>query len=244
MDLNADLAEGCPHDAELLGVVTSANVACGAHAGREGDRLTALRLAARRGVLVGAHPSYPDAAGFGRRAMSMSPGALRDSLRAQVGALQRLAARHALPGPRYLKPHGALYHAAALDEAVGVVLVEVVVWAGLRALLHAPGAPTEASAAERGVAWFAEGFADRGYGADGGLLARGQSGALIDDPAVAAAQGLALARGAGLPGRPGERLAVPASLCVHGDGARALGVARAVARALTAEGLGPKPFLT
>lgn len=230
MDLNADLAEGFPHDADLLAIVTSANVACGGHAGSRRDRVNALRVAGERGVVVGAHPGYPDRAGFGRRELGLSATEIRASVEAQVVKLGALAERHGFPGPRYLKPHGALYHRAAADEQVAAVLVRVARELGLGALLHAPGALTHRLAQAAGLAWYAEGFADRGYGPGGQPLARGLPGAVLRNESAVERQARALADTCD-------------SLCVHGDGERAVELARAARAGVVSEGFTVKSFL-
>ena len=242
MDLNVDLAEGLPYDRELLGLATSANVACGGHAGSRADREAALLLAAERGVVVGAHPGYPDREHFGRRALEMSASALLGALLAQVGGLQALAGELGVPGPRYLKPHGALYHRAVGDAATARVVVAVAAARGLAGLLHAPGALTAGLAAEAGVAFYAEGFADRRYRPDGGLVARGEPGATLAG-AEAAAQAAALAERRPPPACPTYRPPALASLCVHGDGPGAPATAQAVREALLRGERGLASFL-
>lgn len=242
MDLNVDLAEGFPYDTELLSLVTSANVACGGHAGSRADREVALLAAADRGVAVGAHPGYPDRARFGRRVLEMPASALLGTLVEQVRGLQRLADELDVPGPRYLKPHGALYHRAAADAATARVVVAVAAACGLSGLLHAPGALTARLAAAAGVTTYAEGFADRRYRSDGGLVARGEPGATLAGT-EAAAQAVALAERRAPPACPAYRPPPLASVCVHGDGRGAVATARAVREALLRGGPGLASFL-
>lgn len=235
IDLNADLGEGMGGEEDILAIVTSANIACGGHAGsRRTMRETAERAGAA-GVAIGAHPSYPDREGFGRRRVTMPVSALRESLAEQVGALREITAEagHAV---RYVKPHGALYHDALEDGDPAAALVDVAAAHRLPLLLapQARFAPIWELAHARGIEIYAEGFADRTYRADGRLLARSEPGALIQDPERAAAQALQLARGA-VATLDGKMLDMSVrSLCVHSDTPGALNVARAVRAGLTA----------
>lgn len=218
MDLNADLGEEVTDDAALLAVVTSANVACGYHAGSTAIMRAVCEEAAARGVSVGAQVSYDDRAHFGRVARDVPHDVLREQVADQVGTLAALAAA-AGTAVRYVKPHGALYHRVIDDaEQADAVL------AGSAELpvLGMPGAFLAAAAAAGRRVWH-EGFPDRGYGADGRLLPRGEPGALLDDEAEIAAQAVRLAGSVD-------------SVCVHGDSPGAVAHAHAVRRALAAAG--------
>jgi 5-oxoprolinase (ATP-hydrolysing) subunit A len=225
VDLNADLGEEVTDDAGLLAVVTSANVACGFHAGTPATMRTVCAEAARRGVVVGAQVSYRDRAGFGRVPRDLDFDELRDQVAEQVGLLSDIA-RAEGTRVRYLKPHGALYHRVTDDpEQAAAVL------AGSLDLpvLAFPGSLLLARAAEAGRAPYEEGFPDRRY-AEGRLVDRGRPGAVLQDAEQIARQAVALAPHV-------------ASLCVHGDSPDAVAHAHAVRRALTAAGYRLRSFL-
>jgi UPF0271 protein len=228
VDLNCDLGEGFPHDAELMPLVTSANVCCGGHAGDADVSLAALRLAGQHGVRVGAHPGFADRAHFGRRELDLAGEEIRRLCAEQVGALQDLA-RQAGVALRYVKPHGALYNMACRDDAVARPVVEAVAAAGL-ALVALPLSRLEALAAGR-CAFVAEGFADRRYRPDGSLVPRSQPDAFVEDAAEAVAQAEWLLRERGV-----------RTLCVHGDNPQAVAFARALRQALAERGHVVAPF--
>lgn len=226
LDLNADLGErpgpaGRAADAELIGVVTSANVACGAHAGDTATMVAACAAAAAAGVRVGAHIGYRDPAGFGRAELGWSTAEIAAETERQLAELAA-AARTAGTTVSHVKPHGALYHRCAYDDEAAAALCAVLP-PGL-AVIAPPGSRLLAAAVERGLRALREGFADRGYREDGTLVPRGQQGDLLAaDAAVAQALGL-------VSGRP---LAID-TLCVHGDSPGALELARRVRSALEA----------
>jgi 5-oxoprolinase (ATP-hydrolysing) subunit A len=218
VDLNADLGEEVTDDAGLLRVVTSANVACGFHAGTPEIMRAVCADAARREVAIGAQVSYRDREHFGRVARDLSPDVLREQVAEQVGLLSDIA-RSEGSDVRYLKPHGALYHRVTDDdEQAGAVLAG----SGRLPVLGFPGSRLLALAAEAGRATYDEGFPDRGY-SRGRLIDRALPGALIEDGDAIAAQAVRLARDV-------------ASLCVHGDSPGAVAHARGVRRALEAAG--------
>jgi 5-oxoprolinase (ATP-hydrolysing) subunit A len=226
IDLNADLGEGCGSDEALLDVVTSANVACGWHAGDPATMEATVRAALVRDVAIGAHPSYPDREHFGRRDMERTPDEVQKDVTAQLEALSAIAERC---GARvaHLKAHGALYNRAARDRGIADAVSRAV--AGFDpnvALVGLAGGAQIASAREHGLRAVAEVFADRGYADDGTLIPRGAPGALIDDAARAAAAALSFAqRGIG------------DTICIHGDGPNALPFALAIRRALSEAGV-------
>lgn len=242
MDLNADLGEtvdGLPtaDDAAMFAVVTSASIACGGHAGDELSMRTAVASAAAAGVAVGAHPSYLDRAGFGRVRMSVDPAELRSQVLDQLRALVRAGA-----DLRYVKPHGALYHAASADAptalAVAAAVADVSAALGRAVpVLGLPGA-IEGAAAAAGLPFRLEAFLDRGYRADGSLVPRGAPGALLDDPQAVAERALRLATERVVVAVTGETVRSDAvSLCVHGDSPGAVAMARAVRSALDVAGV-------
>jgi UPF0271 protein len=228
IDLNCDLGEGCPHDAELMGLITSANVACGFHAGDPGTARAALEAAARHGVQVGAHPGFPDREHFGRREMERSARHVFDDCVYQVGALAGLA-RAAGVVLRYVKPHGALYNQACRDDRYARPVVDAAALLGL-AVMGLPGSRLEAACAGR-CPFIAEGFADRRYLPDGSLVPRGRPDAFVTDPAEAVRQAERLVRERGV-----------RTLCVHGDDPQALAFVRALREALTRQGITIRAF--
>jgi 5-oxoprolinase (ATP-hydrolysing) subunit A len=217
VDLNADVGEGFADDVRLLDVVTSANVACGFHAGSVETMRMVCAEAAARGVAVGAHPSFRDRAGFGRRDLDVPLEALREDVAEQIAALDEVAAGEGV-AVTYVKPHGALYTRAIADGGVARAIVDAVAAYGV-AMLAWPGSELLEQARERGIESFAEGFADRGY-ASGRPVPRDQAGALLAAP-EAAEQAVALARA-------GE----VRSICVHGDSPGAADLAAQVRAAL------------
>ena len=224
IDLNADLGEEVTDDAALLAVVTSANVACGYHAGSAAIMAAVCAEAARLGVAVGAQVSYADREGFGRVARDVGYDLLREQVADQVGTLATVAAA-AGTSVRYVKPHGALYHRVIDDpEQAAAVLAG----SGDLPVLGMAGELLRL-AEEAGRSVFREGFPDRGYAPDGRLVPRADPGALVEDEAGIVAQALTLA-------------AEVESLCLHGDSPGAVGHARAVRSALEAGGLVLRPF--
>jgi UPF0271 protein len=239
IDLNCDLGEGLDPwlpgdsglDARLLDVVTSANVACGGHAGDARTMTAVCRVAVERGVTIGAHPSYVDREHFGRRALDVAPAVLRAQVAEQVAALVDVAAAQ---GGRvaYVKPHGALYNVVARDEEQAAAVLDGVADVGPLPVVGLPASAFLRLAAERGSRAFAEGFADRGYRADGSLVGRTEPGALVTDPGHVAARAVALAGGE-VVAVDGTVVALAVdTLCVHSDTPGAVGLAGAVRRAL------------
>jgi UPF0271 protein len=228
IDLNADVGEGFPDDERLLDIVTSLNVACGFHAGStETMRMLCAAAAGRADLALGAHPSYRDREGFGRRALDVPPDTLRDDIAEQLASLFAIALEEGA-FVTYVKPHGALYTRAIHDAEVAQAIVEASFEYGV-AMLAWPGSQLFEEARAGGMEAFAEGFADRGY-ANGTLVPRGQPGALLAAP-EAAEQAVALAR-------TGE----VRSICVHGDSPGAADTAAQVRDALTAAGFELRRF--
>lgn len=228
VDLNSDVGEGfgawpSGPDEDLLALVTSANVACGFHAGDPSLIRSTCAIAARNGVAVGAQVSYPDLAGFGRRFLDMAPNELRDAVVYQIGALAALArVEGAVVG--YVKPHGALYNAIVRHEQQAEAVAGAVAELGGLPLLGLPGSAIERACAVAGVEFVVEGFADRAYRDDGTLVPRSEHGALILEPQVAAAQALRLVE-------TGCR-----SICVHSDTPGAVAIMTAVRAAVVGAG--------
>ncbi|ANW22088.1 LamB/YcsF family protein [Streptomyces clavuligerus] len=249
IDLNADLGEGfgrwrLTEDAELLSVVTSANVACGFHAGDAVTMRRVCRLAAERSVRIGAQVSYRDLAGFGRRSMEVPGEELAAEIAYQIGALQ-IFARAAGSRVSYVKPHGALYNRVVHDEEQAAAVVEGVLLSGERLpLLGLPGSRLHTLAEEAGLPVVAEAFADRGYTADGRLVPRREEGAVITDPAAVVERSVGMARFGTVAAHSGEPVPVRArSLCLHGDTPGAVSLARRVRRELESVGVRVEPFV-
>jgi UPF0271 protein len=229
IDLNADLGEGAGFDAELMPLVTSANVCCGLHAGGPDEVARTIELAKRHGVVVGAHPGYADRESFGRRELDLDPRAVYQLCVYQVGAVWALA--NSLGWElRYVKPHGALYNQACRD----LPIAEAVVYSAnvfRLPVMGLPGSALESACRAAGVLFFREGFADRWYRPDGSLVPRTEPGAFVNDPAVAVAQVEWLIRDRGV-----------RTVCVHGDNPRAVAFTTAVRTALLDRGFTLKPF--
>ena len=243
IDLNCDCGEGfgawqLGDDAALLRHVSSANIACGAHAGDPELMRRTLRLCRELGVAAGAHPGYPDLHGFGRRALPMSPAEVESSVLAQLGALAALARAEGV-ALRHVKPHGALYNVAAVTPAIAEAIARAVAAFSRELLLVGlAGSQLVAAGEAAGLRVAREAFADRGYAADGTLLPRGTPGALITAPAENLAQALRIVIEGHVLGPGGERVPVAAdTLCVHGDTPGAAGRAEALRRGLAAAGV-------
>lgn len=239
IDLNADLGEtvdGVPtaDDEALFPLISSANVACGGHAGDSASMADAVRRAHEHGVAVGAHPSYPDRARFGRAVVAMDAGDLRESLVQQLAALAGVGA-----DIRYVKPHGALYHAVRTDAAHAAALADAVAALSDRSgravpILGMTGVIAR-EAHGRGLGFLSEAFLDRGYRADGSLVPREEPGALLTDPAATAARAVRLSREAVVVAIDGSLVTVDAaSLCLHADSPGSVESAVAVRAALDA----------
>ncbi|TFV91654.1 LamB/YcsF family protein [Blastococcus sp. CT_GayMR20] len=248
MDLNADLGEGfgvwrLTDDDALIDVVTSANVACGFHAGDPATMRRVCARAAARGVTVGAQVSYRDLAGFGRRFLDVDPAELTDDVLYQLAALDGMA-RVAGTRVSYVKPHGALYNAVVAHEGHAQAVVDAVLAYDRRLpVLGLPGSALLREAEAAGMRPVAEGFADRGYTAAGTLVPRNRPGALVDDPAEIAERSVRMAADGIVVAVDGTRLLMPVqSVCVHGDTPGAVDIARAVRTALADAGLALRPF--
>lgn len=248
VDLNSDVGESYGRwrlgdDAALLEVVTSANVACGFHAGDPSTLRETCARAAARGVAVGAQVGYPDLAGFGRRFIDMDPAELTDAVLYQVGALEAMA-RVAGARVTYLKPHGALYNAVVHHEAQAAAVVRAVREHGASLpVLGLPGSQLLRQAAEAGLPTVSEAFADRAYTPQGTLVPRGEAGAVITDPAVVAARVVRMVVTGEVQSVEGTVVPVRAdSICVHGDSPDAVALARAIREALVDAGVDLEPF--
>ena len=230
IDMNADLGEGFPNDQALLDLVTSASICCGAHAGSPEVIRQTLQAAFARGVVVGAHPSYPDRAGFGRRNQNLTRSQILALVSFQLDGLMRVAAE---VGSQvvFLKPHGALYNQAQreLDVAIPVVMAAEVFHLPL---LGQPKSVLETAAREQSVAFVAEGFPDRRYRPDGSLAPRSEPNAVLDDPGEIEEQVIRLVTEGKV-----------ATLCIHGDDPRSVANARLVRKVLDQHRIAIRPFV-
>ncbi|HRY88390.1 MAG TPA: 5-oxoprolinase subunit PxpA [Rubrivivax sp.] len=249
MDINSDLGESygawrMGDDMAMLAIVTSANVACGFHAGDPAGILQTLKAAAAHGVAVGAHVAYPDLVGFGRRNMDPTSAELVADVIYQIGALQGLA-RAAGTRVRYVKPHGALYNTIAHDERqAGDVIAAMQAADPQLTLLALAGSPLVERARARGLAVVAEAFADRAYNDDGSLVSRRLPGAVLHDPDAVAERMLQWVERGELPSISGRPVRIEAdSICVHGDSPGAVEMARRIRTRLAAAGVPLAPFV-
>lgn len=247
LDLNADLGESfgpwrMGQDAALLQVVSSANIACGFHAGDPSVMARTVDLALERGVAIGAHPGYPDLQGFGRRPMGLTPRESHDAVLYQLGALEAfLRARGARLN--HVKPHGALYNTAAVDPELAAALAEAVhaFDPGL-VLVGLAGSAMVTEGERLGLRVAQEAFADRAYEADGTLTPRNLPGAVLEGTEAVVARVVRMVRLGRVRARTGEDIALEAhTLCLHGDGPHALAFAQELRTALQAEGVAVAP---
>ena len=247
-DLNADLGESfgawtIGDDAALMQIITSANVACGFHAGDPLTLRKACELAATRGITIGAQVSYRDLAGFGRREMDVPPAELTAEILYQIAALDGIA-RAEGASVRYVKPHGALYHRVARDPVQGEALIDAVraYDPSLPLLTKADGHAAKIARAA-GMRVVTEAYADRAYGADGALVSRGQAGAVLTDQDLVASRAVRMVLDGTVQATDGTQVRLDArSLCIHGDTAGAVALARAVRGALEQAGVTLAPF--
>ena len=242
INLNADLGEGfgpwqMGDDAAMLDTVASANIACGGHAGDPNTMRRTVRLAKQRGVSIGAHPSYPDLQGFGRRAMAMSPEELESQVAFQIGALAGIAALEATR-VTHVKPHGALNNLACVDRAVADTICRAMRAVDRTLILLAPAASQLVIAGRAaGLAVVEEIFADRAYLPDGQLVPRARPDAMIHGPAACLAHVLAMLDAGALIATDGTRIPTPiGSICVHGDSPDAVAVAKHLRQQLGTQG--------
>lgn len=248
IDLNSDLGESfgawnMGDDSAMLDVVTSANVACGFHAGDPAGILRTLQAAAAKNVTIGAHVAYPDKVGFGRRNMDLASDELTADVIYQIGALQGLA-RAAGTSVRYVKPHGALYNTIAHDRRQALAVI-----AAIRAidptliLVALAGSTLIQWARDEGLQCVAEAFADRAYTPQGTLVSRREPGAVLHDPKLVAQRMLRLVEDGTIEAIDGTRTRIEAdSICVHGDSPAAVDMARELRRVLEQANLSVRPF--
>jgi UPF0271 protein len=243
IDLNCDLGEGAGHDAELIPLITSANIACGVHAGDHQTMIESIELAASAGVSIGAHPGLNDRLGMGRRDVPLTPAAAADLIAVQVGELSQLAQ---LRGAKvtHVKPHGALYHRAARDYSVADSIAKAVRSINPALVLFGlAGGELLRAGRARGLRVASEVFADRTYQPDGSLTPRGRDDALITDEADAVGQILRIVQEGVVRATDGSDLQIAAdTVCLHGDGAQALAFAWRLRAELATAGIAVKSF--
>ena len=243
VDLNSDLGEGAGTEQSIMPFITSANIACGAHAGDARSMRETIRLAIKNGVAPGAHPGYRDPANFGRTALDIPADALTADLVAQIAALRTIA-RSEGTDLAHVKAHGALYNTAQRDEGVADAIVRAVVTVAPELVLFVfPGSAVERAARAAGLRVAREGFIDRAYEPDGSLRARSHSDALITDTERAAKQALSFMRDGGVVAGDGTFLEQGVdTLCVHGDTPGAPAILRAARAALVSAGVAVHRF--
>jgi UPF0271 protein len=243
LDLNADVGEGSQEDAALMPLITSANVACGGHAGDPQIMRETVALAIRHGVVVGAHPGYVDREHFGRRPMTLDAPQVVELILDQVGALDAIAAAEGSVVV-HVKPHGALYNQAEADDRLARSLVRAVQRYPRRlALVGRAGSAMERAARVAGLPFRAEAFADRRYRADGALVSRSEPGSVLEDPDAVAAQVRQLVRDGEVETNDGSRIPVAfETLCLHGDTPGAANLARKVRQVLADLGVAVAPL--
>ena len=250
IDLNSDLGESfgpwqMGDDANMLSIVTSANIACGGHASDPETMFQTLTMAKQNDVVVGAHPGYNDREGFGRRVIPMAPDEIGRMVAAQIGALSAMACL-AGTSVRYVKPHGALGNLAARDMDVAQAIADATAQVDPSlAILAISGNKLEDAGRNAGLTVYSEIFADRGYLSSGQLVPRGQDGAMIHDAGEAAERLLAFLETGLMPVIDGDPISLDAhSICVHGDSPTAVAMAREVRQQLVESGVKVEPFLT
>jgi 5-oxoprolinase (ATP-hydrolysing) subunit A len=249
IDLNADVGEGFGtwvqgDDEALFPFLSSVNMACGFHAGDPSIMERTVSSARQHGLAIGAHPGHADLRGFGRRAIAVLPAEIEADVLYQIGALAAFARAHST-SLTHVKPHGALYHQAAHDEALARAVARGVARFDRELVFVGPctSALLRAAAESSGLRFAGEAFADRGYAASGALLPRGSAGALVTDPESAAAQALAIVRDGRVASTEGALVELRAdTLCIHGDTPGAAAIARAVRARLEAAGIEVAPL--
>lgn len=243
IDINCDMGEGFGNwpmgrDEALMSLVSSANIACGMHAGDPGTMCRTVALAGAHGVAVGAHPSYPDLVGFGRRAMDLTPGEVYETVLYQMGALEAMA-RAAGFRLHHVKPHGALYNRAAKDAVVAEAIVAAVLRYDSGLYLYGlSGSAMERAARKVGLPFCRELFADRRYLSDGSLMPRNRPGAVLEEADAAVAQVMGILKNGTV--SCADHSVIPMegdSFCIHGDGVHAVSFAEALRRAIEGAGI-------
>lgn len=248
IDINSDVGEGFgawpgAPDSELLAVISSANVACGFHAGDPRTMERTVRAAKAAGVAVGAHPGFPDLVGFGRRTMRASAEEIHTDLLYQVGALAAFCQAHDVP-LHHVKPHGALYNMAAVDRAMADAIVAAIhAYEPALPLYALPESQLEAAARAAGLYVAREAFVDRAYMADGTLAPRSLRGSVLTDPEAVVARVIRMVRGEPIPTLDGGSIRIQAeTFCIHSDTSTAVPIAQALRDGLEAAGIAVRPL--
>lgn len=243
IDLNCDLGEGYPHDAELMSIITSANIACGGHAGDESTMSATVRLAIDNGVAIGAHPGYLDKENFGRKPLKLSADAIRKLVVDQITQLRNIVKSQGAD-ISHVKPHGALYNQAADDREIASAIAMAVHSVNPSLTVFGLSNSTLLDEARNaGLRVVGEAFADRRYTATGRLASRSIEGAVIKDPSAAAEQALKLARREPISTIDGSEILVEAeTVCLHGDGVSAVSTARTIREYLENNGIGIRRY--
>ena len=248
IDINCDLGESYGHfkvgqDSKIMPHITSANVACGFHAGDPTTMAQTVKLARKFGVAVGAHPGYPDLMGFGRREMKLDAEELKSYIMYQVGALQAFAKASGI-NLQHVKPHGALYNTATQDKNVAVTIAEAVLSIDPKLIvLGPPHSMIAKTASQKGLNLALEAFADRAYNADGTLVSRSQRGSIIEEPELVVERAKKMIEDGTVSAINGEtvHLGQIHTICVHGDTANAVEMAKILKTRLLAEKIDVKP---
>ena len=243
VDLNGDVGEGVGQDPQLIPLLTSANIACGVHAGDPETMRATVVLAHQHGVAVGAHPSFPDRAGFGRRAMILTPDQAQTCVSNQIRALAEIAAGEGVR-LRHVKPHGALYNLAARDAELADAIARAVAAVDPNLVLVGLAGSQLIEAGNRaGLKTASEVFADRAYAADGSLVARDQPGAVIHDSETVIARAVAMVKEGAVVAIDGSRVPLRAdTICLHSDTPDAATLARHLRAALLSAGIAVRPL--
>jgi len=238
VDLNCDMGEGCGNDAELMSFISSANIACGFHAGDIETMRRTAELAAANNVAIGAHPGYRDRENFGRTAMSLPTKQVFDIVREQVLSMSAICGEFQVP-LHHVKPHGALYNQAAKDRELAAAIAEAVVSVSPDLILYGLSGSLLITEAEKaGLSTASEVFADRTYQVDGSLTPRTQSGAMLEDAESSIAQVLQMIESQSVVALTGENIPLRAeTICIHGDGESAVEIARSIHKSILAHGI-------
>lgn len=242
IDLNGDVGEGAGNDADFIPLLTSANIACGGHAGDERMMAGAIEAARVAGVQVGAHPGFADREHFGRRALVVSGDEVYETVAKQLDDFQQIASRAGVD-VKHVKPHGALYHQAAADTAIAEAVVRAVLTLGQVAVVGPGQSALERSATQAGLRFVREAFADRAYESNGQLVPRTDPRAVIADVELAVGQALQIVEQGTVTAVDGTQLSMEAeTICLHGDGANAVAFARRLREALGEAGVVMRSF--
>jgi len=238
IDLNCDLGEGAAHDEALMALITSANIACGEHAGDRDSMLKAVKQARFYEVAVGAHPGYANREHFGRRELTLTPAEIFEMVRKQIASMQSIARELEVP-LTHVKPHGALYNQSAKDSTIAVAVAEAVRAVNGRLILFGlAGSELIAAGLRAGLPVASEVFADRTYRSDGRLIPRDHPQALIADPVAVSRQVMSIVCDGVVMSLAGKAVSITAdTICLHGDGADPVGFAKQVRAALTRAGV-------